>query len=37
MEDTAEGKFVFHLGKFESLTSGGGKTWEDNGAQYQRG
>lgn len=28
---------IVSLGKVEELTFGGGKTWEDNGAIYQRG
>jgi hypothetical protein len=32
-----DSEFIVRLGKVESLTLGGGKTFEDNGASYQRG
>lgn len=32
-----DSEFIIPLGKVESLTRGGGKTYEDNGAIYQRG
>ena len=35
--DMPDSEFIVSLGKVESLTLGGGKTFEDNGAAYQRG
>jgi hypothetical protein len=31
-----DSEFIVPLGKVESLTLGGGKAFEDNGASYQR-
>lgn len=35
--EDGDSEFIVSLGKVESLTLGGGKTYEDNGAIYQRG
>ena len=36
-KDHGDSEFIVSLGKVESLTRGGGKAFEDNGAAYQRG